>query len=157
MPWRGGSARGHERGNDSGWLEAWTDDPGDIIRHTWDRKQVKEIYDACHVLAQDPDNVILNQFSEFGNYIIHRAVTGPALARVFEAVRGAGSLRARAFVAASGSAGTLAGWRSSEGRAGHGYLRRRGFGMPDLALTTAMASTTSKASATSTCRSSTTC
>jgi cysteine synthase len=69
---------------------------------------VKEIYDACHELAQDPDNVILNQFSEFGNYIIHRAVTGPALARVFDAVKDGGNLRARAYVSASGSAGTLA-------------------------------------------------
>ena len=59
-------------------------------------------------MARDPDNVILNQFAEFGNYIAHRAVTGPALARVFEAVKGDGALVARAFVAASGSAGTLA-------------------------------------------------
>lgn len=91
------------------WLEQWTLDPAaDIIRTPGTESNVKEIYDACHALAQDPDNVILNQFSEFGNYIIHRAVTGPALARVFEAVKGTGALNARAYVSASGSGGTLA-------------------------------------------------
>ena len=90
------------------WLENWVADPGDIVRTPGTESNVKEIYDACHALAQDPANVILNQFSEFGNYIVHRAVTGPALARIFEAVRDGGPLKARAFVAASGSAGTLA-------------------------------------------------
>ncbi|MHA1566002.1 MAG: pyridoxal-phosphate dependent enzyme [Alphaproteobacteria bacterium] len=90
------------------WLEKWTTDPSDIVRTPGTESNVKEIYDACHELAQDPDNIILNQFSEFGNYIIHRAVTGPALARVFDAVNGDGTLTARAFVSASGSAGTLA-------------------------------------------------
>jgi cysteine synthase len=90
------------------WLERWTTDPSDIVRTPGTESNVKEIYDACHELAQDPDNVILNQFSEFGNYIIHRAVTGPALARVFDAVKDGGNLRARAYVSASGSAGTLA-------------------------------------------------
>jgi cysteine synthase len=90
------------------WLERWTTDPADIVRTPGTESNVKEIYDACHELSQDPDNVILNQFSEFGNYIVHRAVTGPALARVFDAVKGDGSLQARAYVSASGSAGTLA-------------------------------------------------
>ena len=90
------------------WLEDWVADDADIIRTPGTESNVKEIYDACHELAKDPDNVILNQFSEFGNYIAHRAVTGPALERIFEAVRGDGRLRARAYVAASGSAGTLA-------------------------------------------------
>ncbi len=90
------------------WLEQWVSDPSDIVRTPGTESNVKEIYDACHALAKDPDNVILNQFSEFGNYIVHRAVTGPALARVFAAVKGADALTARAFVSASGSAGTLA-------------------------------------------------
>ena len=90
------------------WLEQWTRDPRDIVRTPGSESNLKEIYDACHRLAEDPQNVILNQFSEFGNYIIHRAVTGPALAAVFEAVKGEGDLRARAFVCASGSGGTLA-------------------------------------------------
>ena len=89
------------------WLEHWTTEPADIIRTPGTESNVKEIYDACHELSQDPDNVILNQFSEFGNYIIHRAVTGPALAHIFDAVSG-GDLKLRAYVSASGSAGTLA-------------------------------------------------
>ncbi len=89
------------------WLENWVPDPADIVRTPGTESNVKEIYDACHELAKDPDNVILNQFSEYGNYLVHRAVTGPALERVFDVVRGDGDLRAAAFVCASGSAGTL--------------------------------------------------
>ena len=90
------------------WLEKWVSDPSDIVRTPGTESNVKEIYDACHALAKDPENVILNQFSEFGNYIIHRTVTGPAMARIFQAVKGDGALKARAYVSASGSAGTLA-------------------------------------------------
>lgn len=90
------------------WLEQWLTDPADIHRTPGTESNVKEIYDACHTLAGDPENLILNQFAEYGNYIIHRAVTGPALARVFDALNSDGNLTARAFVAASGSAGTLA-------------------------------------------------
>ena len=90
------------------WLEKWTTDPSDIIRTPGTESNIKEIYDVCHELTQDPDNVILNQFSEFGNYIIHRAVTGPALEHVFNVVRSDSELKARAYVSASGSGGTLA-------------------------------------------------
>ncbi len=90
------------------WLENWVTDPADIFRTPGTESNVKEIYDACHTLAKDPDNVILNQFNEFGNYIVHRAVTGPALEKIFLAVKGDGGLKARAYVSASGSGGTLA-------------------------------------------------
>ena len=90
------------------WLEQWVLNPEDIVRTYGTESNVKEIYDACHQLAQDPDNIILNQFNEFGNYIAHRAVTGPAFERVFRSLDGASALNARAFVCASGSAGTLA-------------------------------------------------
>ena len=90
------------------WLERWVTDPQDIIRTPGSESNVKEIYDACNLLARDADNVILNQFNEFGNYLVHRAVTGPALQRIFDAVDGGGNMRAAAFVSASGSAGTLA-------------------------------------------------
>jgi len=90
------------------WLERWVTDPSDIMRTPGTESNVKEIYDACHVLAKDADNIILNQFNEFGNYIVHRAVTGPALEKIFKTVKGDGPLRARAFVSASGSGGTLA-------------------------------------------------
>lgn len=90
------------------WLDRWVLDPSDIHRTPGTESNVKEIYDACHALAKDPENVILNQFAEFGNYVIHRAVTGPAMQRIFDAVNTSGNLRARAFVSASGSSGTLA-------------------------------------------------
>ncbi len=90
------------------WLERWVTDPGDIVRTPGTESNVKEIYDACKVLAADPENVILNQFSEFGNHLVHYLATGRALERIFESLEAATpGLRLRAFVAASGSAGTL--------------------------------------------------
>ena len=54
-------------------------------------------------------NVVLNQFSEFGNYLVHYLATGAALARVVEHLREhEPRLELRAFVAATGSAGTIA-------------------------------------------------
>ena len=90
------------------WLEKWVREPSDIVRTPGSESNVKEIYDVCHELAADPKNIILNQFKEFGNYITHRAITGPAIERIFGAIREDGDLRARAFVSATGSAGTLA-------------------------------------------------
>lgn len=87
------------------WLDEWTESPEDIIRTTGTESNVKEIYDACNELAKDPANVVLNQFSEFGNHLAHYAVTGPALEQVYER---SGGRRLAAFVSASGSAGTLA-------------------------------------------------
>ena len=90
------------------WLENWVTDTNDIVRTPGTESNVKEIFDACHDLSRDPRNIIFNQFSELGNYIIHRAVTGPALERIFNHLNMCGNLRPRAFVAASGSSGTLA-------------------------------------------------
>ena len=90
------------------WLEKWTLKPDeDIIRTTGSESNVKEIYDACDELAKDPSSVILNQFNEFANYLCHRKVTGPSLARLFEAVAQPGQ-RLNAFIAGTGSAGTIA-------------------------------------------------
>jgi cysteine synthase len=90
------------------WLEGWVADPADIIRTPGTESNVKEIYDACAVLARDPSNVVLNQFSEFGNYAAHYHSTGRALEHIGEWLRGQRpAARLSAFVAASGSAGTL--------------------------------------------------
>ena len=90
------------------WLEQWVVEPGDIVRTPGTESNVKEIYDKCHELAEDPDNVILNQFAEFGNHIAHYLATGAALERVFESMREQEpALRLRAFVSATGSAGTI--------------------------------------------------
>jgi len=93
------------------WLDRWCANPAeDVIRTVGTESNVKEIYDACNELAQDPSNFVLNQFCEFGNHLGHYEVTGRALAHVFEHVRaGAGrDLRLAAFVSATGSAGTIA-------------------------------------------------
>ncbi len=91
------------------WLERWVVDPGDIVRTPGTESNVKEIYDRCKELAADPRNHIFNQFSEFGNHIVHYLVTGSALARVFESLRERKpDIHLRAFVSATGSAGTIA-------------------------------------------------
>ncbi len=91
------------------WLEQWTLDPAnDIIRTPGTESNVKEIYDTCNELEQDPEIEIINQFSEFSNHMGHYAITGPALERVFEhATAGDSGARLVAYVSASGSAGTL--------------------------------------------------
>ncbi|MBM3471513.1 MAG: pyridoxal-phosphate dependent enzyme [Armatimonadetes bacterium] len=90
------------------WLERWIADPRDIIRTPGTESNVKEIYDKCAELERDPANIIFNQFCEFGNHLAHYLCTGRALGRVFESLQaGEPDLRLRAFVSASGSAGTL--------------------------------------------------
>ena len=90
------------------WLERWVASPEDIVRTPGTESNVKEIYDRCAELARDPANEIVNQFSEFGNYLGHWRCTGPALGGVFEALAEARpACRLAGFVAASGSSGTL--------------------------------------------------
>ncbi len=91
------------------WLERWVADPSDIVRTPGSESNVKEIYDKCAELEALPDHIIFNQFSEFGNHLGHWLCTGRALAHVVEDVRAARpGLRLRAFVSATGSAGTIA-------------------------------------------------
>src|SRR3990170_3287543 len=91
------------------WLENWVSDRADIIRTPGTESNVKEIYDKCAELSRDPGNVVLNQFSEFSNYLIHYHCTGRALDRVFgDLHRNEPGLRLSVFVAATGSAGTIA-------------------------------------------------
>ncbi|MEQ8842140.1 MAG: pyridoxal-phosphate dependent enzyme [Acidimicrobiales bacterium] len=89
------------------WLDRWIDHPDDVIRTHGTEANVKEIYDECMRLEQDPTNVILNQFSEFSNHMGHYAVTGAALERVYQHVTADRPGTLAAFVSASGSAGTL--------------------------------------------------
>jgi cysteine synthase len=91
------------------WLTQWVEAPEDIVRTPGSEANVKEIYDACAHLARDPACEIVNQFSEFGNYLGHWRCTGPALERIFRAAtRTRRRARLAAFVAGSGSSGTLA-------------------------------------------------
>jgi cysteine synthase len=68
---------------------------------------VKEIYDKCWELKNDPKHMVFNQFEEFGNPIWHYNVTGPAIEEVFNGVKTPKS-RLAAYVSATGSAGTIA-------------------------------------------------
>ena len=53
----------------------------EIIATPGTESNVKEIFDACWAIReQRPDAVIFNQFEEFGNYLWHYGVTGPAAA-----------------------------------------------------------------------------
>jgi cysteine synthase len=77
----------------------------EIIATPGCESNVKEIFDACWEIRRTrPECVIFNQFDEFGNYLWHYGVTGPA---VEEVVRGY-SGRLAGWVGATGSAGTLA-------------------------------------------------
>ena len=90
------------------WLYDWVVDPDDVIATPGTESNVKEIYDKCAELSTDPQNVIFNQFSEFGNHLGHYLCTGKALASVFESLRTREpSLSLAAFVSATGSAGTI--------------------------------------------------
>jgi cysteine synthase len=91
------------------WLQNWVADPSDIVRTPGTESNVKEIYDKCAELRRDPQNIILNQFSEFANYLIHYHCTGKAFERVFAHLHaGDENRRLAAFVSATGSAGTIA-------------------------------------------------
>ena len=92
------------------WLERWTVDPStDIVKTPGSESNVKEIYDTCNALDKDPQNIIFNQFCEFGNHLVHWLVTGSALSRVYQDLRrDQPGLRLAAYVSATGSAGTLA-------------------------------------------------
>jgi cysteine synthase A len=91
------------------WLQTWVANPDDIIRTPGTESNVKEIYDKCAELARDKQNVILNQFSEFANYLIHYHCTAAAFDCTFQYLKRARKqYRLAAFVAATGSAGTIA-------------------------------------------------
>ena len=91
------------------WLERWASDPSHIVRTVGTESNVKEIYDKCRELAVSPDNVILNQFSAFSNYMAHYVCTGEACGAAYEHVsESRKGIRLAAFVSATGSAGTSA-------------------------------------------------
>jgi cysteine synthase len=141
----------HER---FAWLESVA---GEIIRTPGSESNVKEIFDACWELRRGGEDVVIfNQFDEFGNYLWHRTVTGPALEEVLAARLGPDDAY-RGFVVATGSAGTIAaGDHLKERHPRRGSPRsRRSSARPCSAAATAP--TASRASATSTCRGSTTC
>jgi len=87
------------------WLESVA---GEVIGTPGTESNVKEVFDKCNELRRSgEDLVIFNQFDEFGNYLWHYTVTGPAMVEVLEAVMGP---RDQFFgvTLTTGSAGTLA-------------------------------------------------
>ena len=79
----------------------------EVIATPGTESNVKEIYDKCWEIRRTrPTDVIFNQFEEFGNPAWHYHVTGPALAEVFEQLKGPKG-RLAAYVSATGSAGTI--------------------------------------------------
>jgi cysteine synthase len=115
------------------WLARWVLDPADVVRTPGTESNVKEIYDACRELAADERNVVLNQFSEFGNYLVHYLATGAALERVFEHLRATEPrLELRAFVAATGSAGTIGAGDHLKERHGTGIVAAEALECPTL-------------------------
>jgi len=101
------------------WLARWVRDPSHVVRTVGVESNVKEIYDKCRELARSPENVILNQFSAFSNYMAHYVCTGEACSAAFEHVSAARKgLKLAAFVSATGSAGTIAAGDSLKERHG---------------------------------------
>lgn len=91
------------------WLRQWTINPSEDIIATYGcESNVKEIYDKCNELKKDPKNFILNQFAEFNNHLAHYYCTGAALETVFkDYAKSHKGAKLRAFVSATGSAGTI--------------------------------------------------
>ena len=91
-------------GTSDRWLESVA---GEIIKTPGSESNVKEIFDKCNELrASGQDLVIFNQFDEFGNYLWHYTVTGPAMVEVLSEVMGPND-RFAGVTLATGSAGTI--------------------------------------------------
>jgi len=81
---------------------------GEVIKTPGSESNVKEIFDKCKELRESGrDIVVFNQFDEFGNYLWHHEVTGPAAHEVLEREMRPGDTY-RGFIVTTGSAGTLA-------------------------------------------------
>jgi cysteine synthase len=86
------------------WLESVA---GEIIKTPGSESNVKEIFDKCWELRESgQDLMIFNQFDEFGNYLWHYAVTGPAMVEAVQSVMGPNDVF-RGVTLTTGSAGTI--------------------------------------------------
>ncbi|MBI5480898.1 MAG: pyridoxal-phosphate dependent enzyme [Deltaproteobacteria bacterium] len=83
---------------------------GEVLTTPGTETDVKEVFDRVRTLRRSPDNCVLDQYSEFGNYRFHYEVTGNTIADLVHDLqaRGVGAGRVAAFVSAMGSAGTMA-------------------------------------------------
>jgi cysteine synthase len=81
---------------------------GEVIKTPGSESNVKEIFDKCWELRRSGDDVVIfNQFDEFGNYLWHHAVTGPAVEEVMTSLADRPE-RVRGIILSTGSGGTLA-------------------------------------------------
>jgi cysteine synthase A len=91
------------------WLEKWVPIPPTSSARPARRATSRKSTTNAPSSRSDRENVILNQFSEFANYMAHYTCTGAAFERVFSHLKGdAAAASPRRFVSATGSAGTLA-------------------------------------------------
>ena len=84
---------------------------GEVIKTPGTESNVKEIFDKCWELRQSGDDIVIfNQFDEFGNYLWHYSVTGPAIEEAITPLLSGprGERHVRGVVMATGSGGTLA-------------------------------------------------
>jgi cysteine synthase len=87
------------------WLEMVA---GEVIKTPGSESNVKEIFDKCWELRRSGEDVVIfNQFDEFGNYLWHYSITGPAMEEMLQTVMGPGD-RVAGMFATTGSAGTIA-------------------------------------------------
>ena len=116
------------------WLERWCENPADdVIRTHGTESNVKEIYDACNELAQDPEQLraqpVLRVRQPPRPLRDHRARAG---ARVRRGARGVGSRSAAGRVRVGHRVGRHdRRRRPAEGRVRHADRRRRGARVPD--------------------------
>jgi cysteine synthase len=90
------------------WLERWVTAQEDIVKTPGSESNLREIYQKCAELQRDSANIIINQFADFANYLAHYSITGAAAGAVYESLRvHRPELRLAAFVAGTGSSGTL--------------------------------------------------
>jgi cysteine synthase len=80
---------------------------GEVIKTPGSESNVKEIFDKCKELAASGEDIaIFNQFDQFGNYLWHYAVTGPAIEEALAATMSPGDVY-RGVASNTGSAGTI--------------------------------------------------
>ena len=80
---------------------------GEVIATPGCESNVKEIFDKCHQLSENRSEVVIfNQFDQFGNYLWHYSVTGPAIHEVLSSPNYSKKNIAGIFLT-SGSSGTL--------------------------------------------------
>jgi len=116
------------------WLEQWVVDESDIIKTPGTESNVKEIYDRCHELSLDQDNVILNQFCEFGNQSStgSRPVRRSSVSSSTCARSGPSSRHGRSSRRQDRPARSAPGPPQGQVRVAH--RRSRGAGVPDASL-----------------------